>query len=107
MATDIDEHVDDAAQCFIPDIVQAGASLTGIGLGPIDPVFMTRDKWPLHKEEGRTQYGKFAQLMVNRIRGGESNEVETKRFSDMFSRLEHWPWMAPLLELLPELDDNG
>ncbi|KAL8898769.1 MAG: hypothetical protein Q9207_006538 [Kuettlingeria erythrocarpa] len=107
MATDIDEHVDDAAQCLISDVVHPGAGLIGIGLGPIDPVFITRDKWPLHKEEGKTQYGKFAQLMVNRIRGGESNEIETKRFTDMFSELEHWPWIAPVLEMLPELDDNG
>lgn len=100
-----DEH--DMAQCLIPASRQHEPDLIGIGFGPINPVFITREAWPIHKEQSRTQYGKFTQLMVNRIRGGESNEVEIERFINMFDVLEHWSWMAPLLEMLPELDEHG
>lgn len=81
--------------------------LIGIGLGPIDPKYLTREAWSLQGAEALTQYRKFIQLMINRIRGGESNKNETERFTYIFERPAHWTWMIPALGMLPELEEHG
>ena len=82
------------------------AGLPGIGLGPIDPKFFTREAWPLHTAEQLTQYRKFVQLMINRIRAGESNDAETERFLNMADMAEHWVYLVPSFGMLPELNDE-
>ncbi|KAL9010400.1 MAG: hypothetical protein Q9173_004664 [Seirophora scorigena] len=81
--------------------------VTGIGLGFIHPNYFTRESWPLHDEKRLIQYRKFVQLMINRIRAGESTDVETERFASMFGNADHWPWMVPALAMLPESDEHG
>ncbi|KAL8712381.1 MAG: hypothetical protein Q9225_006941 [Loekoesia sp. 1 TL-2023] len=81
--------------------------LTGIGLGPIDPKLLTREAWPLHTAEQLIQYRKFVQLLINRVRGGESNDAETERFIDMFNTPSDWIYVIPALGMLPELDEHG
>lgn len=81
--------------------------LTGVGLGPVDPKFLTREAWPLHTAEQLMQYRKFVQLLINRVRAGESNDAETKRFMDMFNTPNNWIYVIPALGMLPELDKHG
>ncbi|KAI4286985.1 MAG: hypothetical protein L6R35_003764 [Caloplaca aegaea] len=81
--------------------------VTGIGMGYIHPDFLSRKSWPLHNEQRQIQYRKFVQLMINRIRAGESLSVETDLFASMFDDADHWPWMVPVLAMLPELDEHG
>ncbi|KAL9004144.1 MAG: hypothetical protein Q9188_003014 [Gyalolechia gomerana] len=81
--------------------------LTGVGLGPIDAKFLTRQAWPIHNAEQMIQYRKFAQLMIHRIRAGESNDGETERFTNIFDWTNNWIYVFPILGMLPELDDNG
>ncbi|KAI4095436.1 MAG: hypothetical protein L6R37_007076 [Teloschistes peruensis] len=79
----------------------------GYGLGPISLEFFVREKWPLRNKENTVQYRKFAQLMYRRIVAGESNNKETACFCEMFGTLEHWLYMTPLIELLPESKEKG
>ncbi|KAL8941701.1 MAG: hypothetical protein Q9216_002074 [Gyalolechia sp. 2 TL-2023] len=81
--------------------------LTGVGLGPIDAKFLTRQAWPIHNAEQMIQYRKFAQLMIDRIRAGESNDGETERFKSIFDWTSNWIYVFPILGMLPELDDHG
>ncbi|KAL8694493.1 MAG: hypothetical protein Q9224_003562, partial [Gallowayella concinna] len=79
----------------------------GIGMGPIDPRFLERDTWPLEPPERIHQYRKFVQLMVNRIRAGESDDAETRQFVDLFGGPKYWLYMVPILGFLPELVEFG
>ncbi|KAL9026516.1 MAG: hypothetical protein Q9196_004833 [Gyalolechia fulgens] len=83
------------------------SSLTGVGLGPIDAKFLTRQAWPIHNAEQMIQYRKFVQLMIHRIRAGESNDGETERFTTIFDWTNNWIYVFPVLGMLPELDDGG
>lgn len=80
---------------------------SGVGLGPISIEFFAREKWPLRNQEDSIQYGKFANLIFKRIEAGESNNTETACFCEMFGTVEHWLYMIPLLEFLPESKENG
>ncbi|KAI4175316.1 MAG: hypothetical protein LQ348_006196 [Seirophora lacunosa] len=90
-----------------PPSTSAAPRVTGIGMGFIHPNYFTRETWPLHDEKRLMQYRKFVQLMINRIRAGESTDEETERFATMFDNADHWPWMVPALAMLPELDEHG
>ncbi|KAI4282342.1 MAG: hypothetical protein L6R38_003022 [Xanthoria sp. 2 TBL-2021] len=79
----------------------------GVGLGPIDPRFLARRTWPLDTPERIFQYHKFVQLMINRIRGGESNDQETKLFADLINHPDNWQYMVPVSGMLPELVEPG
>ncbi|KAL8721754.1 MAG: hypothetical protein Q9181_007641 [Wetmoreana brouardii] len=81
----------------------------GIGLGTLDPQFLTRERWPLHTAQGQIQYRKFVQTLINRVRAGESNDAETCQFLDMFGTLKDWAYLTSIVEngMLPELDENG
>ncbi|KAL8802208.1 MAG: hypothetical protein Q9200_006672 [Gallowayella weberi] len=45
--------------------------------------------------------------MIHRIRTGESDAAETRRFVDLFDAPKDWQYMVPVLEFLPELDGLG
>lgn len=79
----------------------------GVGIGPIDPRFLARRTWPLDTPERIFQYHKFAQLMINRIRGGESNDQETKLFTDLINHPDNWQYMVSASGMLPELVEPG
>ncbi|KAI4128034.1 MAG: hypothetical protein LQ338_002925 [Usnochroma carphineum] len=90
-----------------PTSASSEPGLIGTGLGPLDETFLTREAWPLRGAEALVQYHKFVQLMINRIRAGESDNEETERFINMFGTPGHWTWMVPALGMLPELEDDG
>ncbi|KAL8903426.1 MAG: hypothetical protein Q9171_007404 [Xanthocarpia ochracea] len=79
----------------------------GIGIGPIGPRFLARETWPLDTAEHLIQYHKFVQLMINRLRGGESNNAETNQFVDLIDFPHNWQYMVPALGMLPELNEPG
>ncbi|KAL9577877.1 MAG: hypothetical protein Q9212_006090 [Teloschistes hypoglaucus] len=110
-ALKLEDEIDQHIQLFNKDAPRPGPPVrdwpSGIGLGPISLEYFVREKWPLRKLEDGIQYRKFAHLIFRRILAGESNNNETARFCDLFGTLEHWLYMTPLLELLPESKENG
>ncbi|KAL8710595.1 MAG: hypothetical protein Q9220_004819 [cf. Caloplaca sp. 1 TL-2023] len=88
---------------FTPSV---SGMIRGKGLGRIDPLCLTKERWPLHTSESIVQYRKFVRLMINRIRIGESNDEETANFLQMSSGREDWTYLAPALGMLPELEDD-
>ncbi|KAL8868046.1 MAG: hypothetical protein Q9198_008311, partial [Flavoplaca austrocitrina] len=80
---------------------------TGVGLGPIDPRFLARETWPLHSQERIFQYHKFTQLMIHRIRSGESNDQETKMFIDLIDYPNNEQYLVPASGMLSELVEPG
>ena len=80
---------------------------TGVGLGPIDPRFLARKTWPLHNRERIFQYHKFTQLMIHRIRSGESNDPETRKFIDLIDYPNNERYLVPASGMLSELVEPG
>ncbi|KAL8735131.1 MAG: hypothetical protein Q9166_001007 [cf. Caloplaca sp. 2 TL-2023] len=80
---------------------------TGVGLGPIEPRFLERKTWPLKIPECISQYWKFVQLVINRIRAGESHSAETGKFLDLLGTGDDWQYILPALGMLPELVEPG
>ncbi|KAL8648326.1 MAG: hypothetical protein Q9226_006045 [Calogaya cf. arnoldii] len=93
------------------ELVQVDAShpmkLMGVEMGPIHPRFLSRKKWPLDNAEHIIQYHKFVQLMIHRIRAGESNDEETKLFTELIDYPDNYQYMVPASGMLPELFDPG
>ncbi|KAL8992273.1 MAG: hypothetical protein Q9169_007226 [Polycauliona sp. 2 TL-2023] len=85
----------------------SSAGSVGIGMGHIEPRFLAREKWPLNTPQRLVQYHKFVQLMINRIRAGESNDEETARFTALIDHSDDWQYMLPACGMLPELGEAG
>ncbi|CAO1603655.1 hypothetical protein XANCAGTX0491_007234 [Xanthoria calcicola] len=79
----------------------------GVGLGPIDPRFLARKTWPLDTPERISQYHKFVRLMINRIRAGESNDADSKLFTDLIDHPDDRQYILSTSGMLPELDEPG
>ncbi|KAL8776357.1 MAG: hypothetical protein Q9213_008299 [Squamulea squamosa] len=79
----------------------------GIGLGPIRSRFLGRERWPLDTPERIFQYRKFVQVMIDRIRGGESNDVETRQFTHLIDFPDGWQYIFPTFKMLSELAEPG
>ncbi|KAL8848203.1 MAG: hypothetical protein Q9221_006772 [Calogaya cf. arnoldii] len=79
----------------------------GVEMGPIHPRFLSRKKWPLDNAERIIQYHKFVQLMTHRIRAGESNDEETKLFTELIDYPDNYQYMVPASGMLPELFEPG
>ncbi|KAL8833865.1 MAG: hypothetical protein Q9170_004042 [Blastenia crenularia] len=103
-ARDVERQNNSSSQLIAP---LPTSSLPGIGLGPIDPKFLTREAWPLDTSWQLTQYSKFLRLMIHRIRGSESNDDETEYFIHLLDRPGGWNHLASIRELLPELAEHG
>ncbi|KAL8767404.1 MAG: hypothetical protein Q9209_006094 [Squamulea sp. 1 TL-2023] len=80
---------------------------TGIGLGPIRSRFFGRERWPIDTPERIFQYRKFVQLMIDRIRGGDSDDVETRQFTNLIDFPDGWQYIFPTFKMLPELTEPG
>ena len=79
----------------------------GVEMGPIHPRFLSRKKWPLDNAERIIQYHKFVQLMTHRIRADESNDEETKLFTELIDYPDNYQYMVPASGMLPELFEPG
>ena len=76
----------------------------GVGLDQIDDKFLDPDQWPINSVAGLRQYRMFVQIMVTRIRAGESNSNEVQGLLDVLEVRENWNNVHEIENLLPEVN---
>ena len=78
-------------------------SSDGRGLGIVSPKNFEPSRWHPTTAEGKVQYFKFVNLILGRIRAGESNINEVHLFFDLLNTDGEPAFWAPVPEFLPVL----
>ncbi|CAF9929604.1 MAG: hypothetical protein HETSPECPRED_007414 [Heterodermia speciosa] len=90
----------------LPPLILSNIQAYGTGLGIIAPEMFEPTKWSPAQPILDLQYLKFVTLIVCRIRAGESNLEEVRRFVKLLATDGEDAFWAPVAKLIPEVDRN-
>ena len=85
--------------------LKSDLQVPGRGLGHINASQFETATWLSHIKlpPGQEQFGKFVDVMMNRIRFEESNSEEVRQFVKLIASDEDWTFLRVAIPHIPEL----